>query len=324
MDRRTYIGIMAGSMLLAALPVQAQEAQKVRHLGILSAGTLSRDNWAPFLETLRELGWIEQRNFVVEWRGAEGNAELLPGLAAELVRLKVDLIVATGAVASLAAKNATTTIPIVSQSGDPLRIGLVASMSRPGGNITGVSMVAPELAAKRLELLRELRPTAMGVVELVDPANAYIKLIRKEDEQAYHALGMQPIFVDVADATQLEKIIAEVAGMKADALIVRADPIFFTNRDQIASLALKHALPTVAEGRRFVSAGCLASYAPNYSGQGRGMATLVDEILKGAKPGDLPIQQPTKFELAFNLKTAKALDITIPQSLLLRADEVIK
>ena len=270
------------------------------------------------------LGWIEDQNLVVEMRSAGGNADLVPGLATELVELKVDVIVATGAIASLAAKNATTTIPIVSQSGDPLRIGLVASMSRPGGNITGVSTVAPELAAKRLELLRELRPTAMLVGELVDPANPYIKLIRKEDEQAYGSLGMRPIFVDVADATQLEKSIAEVAGMRADALIVRADPIFAANRDQIASLALKHALPTVAEGRQFVSAGCLASYAPNYSGQGRGMATLVDKILKGAKPGDLPIEQPAKFELAFNLKTAKALALTIPQSLLLRADEVIE
>jgi len=232
--------------------------------------------------------------------------------------------VATGAVASLAAKNATTTIPIVSQTGDPVRIGLVANMARPGGNITGVSTVAPELAAKRLELLRELHPTATVVGELVDPVNAYIRLIRKEDEQAYGSLGMRPIFVDVADATQLERIIAEVAGMGADALIVRADPIFAANRDLIAALALKHALPTVAEGRRFVSAGCLASYAPDYSDQGRGMATLVNKILNGSKPGELPIEQPTKFELAINLNTAKALGLTVPKSLLLRADEVIQ
>jgi putative ABC transport system substrate-binding protein len=248
----------------------------------------------------------------------------VPALAAELVQLKVDVAVTTGAVASQAAKSATTTIPIVSQTGDPVVIGLVASMARPGGNITGVSTVAPELAAKRLQLLRELRPTAIRVGELVDPANPYIKLIRQEDEQTYRALGMQPFFVDVTDATQLERIIAEVAALRVDALIVRADPIFSANRDQIATLALRHALPTVAEGRRFVSAGCLASYAPNYSAQGRGMAILVDKILRGAKPGDLPIEQPKQFELAFNLKTAKALGITIPQLLLLRADELIQ
>lgn len=324
MDRRIFISVLIGSLLVAPLIALAQPTGTVRRVGILSAGTITRSNWAPFLDRLRELGWIEGQNLIVELRSAQGNAEVVPTLASQLVQLKVDLIVATGAVASLAAKNATTTIPIVSQSGDPLRIGLVASMSRPGGNITGVSTVAPELAAKRLELLRELRPTATLVGELVDPANPYIKLIRKEDEQAYGSLGMRPIFVDVADATQLERIIAEVAGMRADALIVRADPIFAANRDQIASLALKHAIPTVAEGRQFVSAGCLASYAPNYSDQGRNMATLVDKILKGAKPGDLPIEQPTKFELAFNLKTAKALGLVIPQSLLLRADHVIQ
>ena len=220
--------------------------------------------WAIFFETLRELGWIEGQNLLIERRAAGGKAELVPGLAAELVQLRPDVIMTKGAVASLAAKNATTTIPIVSITGDPVLIGLVASMSRPGGNITGISTVAPELAAKRLELLRELRPTATRVGELVDPANPYIKLIRKEDERAYRSLGMQPIFVDVADATQLERIIAEVARMRADALIVRADPLFAANRDQIARLALKHALPTIAEGRLFVSAGCLVSYAPKF------------------------------------------------------------
>ena len=231
---------------------------------------------------------------------------------------------ANGAVASLAAKSATSTIPIVTITGDPVRIGLVGSMSRPGGNITGTSTIAPELAAKRLELLRELRPTTKRVGELVDPANPYMKIIRPSDEQAYRSLGLQPIFVDVPEASQLERLIAELARMNADALIVRGDPLFVANRDQIANLALKHALPTMAEGRGFVSAGCLISYAANWAAMGRGSAILVDKILKGASPGDLPIQQPTKFEVAINLKTAKALDVTIPQALLLRADEVIQ
>jgi putative ABC transport system substrate-binding protein len=324
MDRRTFIGTMAGSLLVAALPVRAQQIRTVRRIGILSAGTLSRRNWAPFLETMRALGWIEDQNFVVEWRSAEDKPELLPGLAAELVHLKSDLIVAAGAVASQAAKNATATVPLVTVTGDPVRMGLVPSMSRPGGNITGVSMVAPELAAKRLELLRMLLPTAIRVSELIDPANPYIKLIQKEDEQAYRALGMQPTFVDVTDAAHLERVITEVARLKAEALIVRADPIFVANREQIAALALKHALPTIAEGGRFVSAGCLASYAPHYLEVGRGIATLVDQIFRGANPGDLPIRQPTKFELSFNLKTAQALGVAIPQTLLVRADEVIQ
>jgi putative ABC transport system substrate-binding protein len=323
MDRRTFIETVAGSLLATVSLARAQQPAKVRRLGILTAGSISSD-YAIFFETLRELGWIENQNLLVERRAAGGKAELVPGLAEELVQLRVDVISATGAVASLAAKNATTTIPIVTITGDPLRIGLVASMSRPGGNITGLSTVAPELAAKRLELLRELRPTATRVGELVDPANAYIRLIRKEDEQAYRSLGLRPIFVDVADPSQLARVIAEVARMRADALIVRADPLFTSNRDRIASLALKHALPTIAEGRQFVSAGCLASYAPNYSTLGRGAALLVDKILKGAKPGDLPIEQPMKFELAINLKTAKALNITISQSLLARTDEVVQ
>jgi len=324
MDRRTFIGGFAGGLLAWPLAAAAQQTGKIRRLGILTAGTITTDGWGIFFETLRELGWSEGQNLLIERRAAGGKAELVPGLAAELVQLSPDVIMTSGAVASLAAKSATTTIPIVSLTGDPVLLGLVASMSRPGGNITGTSTVAPELAAKRLELLRELRPTATRVAELVDPANLYIKLIRNEDERAYRSLGMQPIFVDVADATQLERIIAEVARMRADALIVRGDPVFASNRDQIARLALKHALPTLSEGRLFVSAGCLVSYAPNFSAMNRGMAVLVDKVLKGAKPGDLPIEQPSVFELAINLKTAKALGITIPQSLLLRADEVIQ
>jgi len=323
MHRRTFIEMVAASLVSTASSAGAQQSGKIRRLGILTAGTIGSE-WAVFLETLRELGWIEHENLIIERRAAGGKADLVPGLAAELAQLKLDAILANGAVASLAAKNATTTIPIVTITGDPVRIGLVGSMSRPGGNITGASTIAPELAAKRLELLRELRPSTKRVGELVDPANPYIKIIRPSDEQAYRSLGLQPIFVDVPDASQLERVIAELARMKADALIVRGDPLFVANRDQIANLALKHALPTMAEGRGFVSAGCLVSYAPSFGALGRSSAILVDKVLKGANPGDLPIEQPTKFELAINLKTAKALGITIPQALLLRADMVIQ
>ena len=324
MDRRTCLNMLvAGSSLGAASFARAQQTGKVRRVGILTAGTVASE-WVPFFEALRKLGWIEDQNLFIERRGAGGKAELVPGLAEDLVKLRPDVIVANGAVAAIAAKNATTTIPIVSITGDPVVIGLVASMSRPGGNITGMSTVAPELAAKRLELLKELLRTATRVGELTDPANPYIRMIRKEDEQAYRSLGMQPIFVDVADPTQLERVIAEVARMRADALIVRGDPLFVSNRDEIARLALKHALPTIAEGRGFVSAGCLASYAPKSSATARTMAAIVDKVLKGARPGDLPILQPTEFELVINLKTAKALGLTIPQAVLLRADEVIQ
>jgi len=323
MHRRAFIEMVAASLVGAAASTRAQQTGKGRRLGILTAGTIASE-WAVFFETLRERGWVEQENLIIERRAAGGKAELVPGLAAELVQLKLDVIMANGAVASLAAKNATTTIPIVTITGDPVRIGLVSSMSHPGGNITGTSTIAPELAAKRLELLREMRPATKRVGELVDPANPYMKVIRPTDEQAYRSLGLQPIFVDVPEASQLERVIAELARMKADALIVRGDPLFVANREQIANLALKHALPSMAEGRGFVSAGCLMSYAPGFAALSRGAAILVDKILKGANSGDLPIEQPTKFELAINLKTAKALGITIPQSLLLRADEVIQ
>ena len=262
MDRRTCVKMLvAGSSFGAASLVRAQQTGKVRRLGILTAGTVA-SKWAPFFEALRTLGSIEDQNLLIERRGAGGKAELVPGLAEDLVQLRPDAIVTNGAVAAMAAKNATTIIPIVALTGDPVVIGLVASMSRPGGNITGMSTVAPELAAKRLELLKELLGTATRVGELTDPANPYIRKIRGQDEQAYRSLGMQPIFVDVADPTELERVIAGVAQMRADARIVRGDPIFVSNRDEIARLALKHALPTIAEGRLFVSAGCLASYAP--------------------------------------------------------------
>ena len=206
MHRRTFIEMVAASLVGTASSARAQQAGKGRRLGILTAGTIGSE-WAVFFETLRELGWIEQENLIIERRAAGGKAELVPGLAAELAQLKLDAIMANGAVASLAAKNATTTIPIVTITGDPVRIGLVGSMSRPGGNITGTSTIAPELAAKRLELLRELRPTTKRVGELVDPANPYMKVIRPADEQAYRSLGLQPIFFDVPEASQLRELL---------------------------------------------------------------------------------------------------------------------
>ena len=322
MDRRTFIGQLAVSLLAVALPARAQQSAEVRRIGILTAGRVASD-W-PLFAALRERGWIEGENLTIERRGAGGKADLVPSYAEELVQLKLDVIVATGAVAAVAAKNATATIPLVTFTADPVLMGLVPSMSRPGGNITGASTVSTELATKRLELLRELRPTAKRVGELVDPANPYFARIRNDYEKIYRALGMEPIFVDVADATQIERAFAELARLRADALIVRSDPLFTANRDQISRLALDHALPTMAEGEVFVSAGCLASYASSWTATGRTLAVLVDKILRGAKPGDLPIEQPTKYDFIINLRTAKALSVTISPSLRQRVDDVIQ
>ena len=321
MDRRRFVRAVGG-LLAMPLAAMAQETGKVRRIGLLTAGTLPAR--LPLSDRLRELGWVEGRNIIIERRGAEGNAQRVPALATELVRLDAEVIVSFGAVASLAARDATTTIPIVTITGDPVVLGLVPNLSHPGGNIPGVTYISPELAAKRLELLRTLLPKATRIAELVDPANEYIRRTRGEYEKDFRALGMQPIFVDVPAPAELDRSFAEVSRQRAEALIVRADPIFVANREQIMRLALQRALPTVAEGRQFTEAGALASYAPSATASLARVAALVDRILKGAKPGDLPIEQPTKLELIINLKTARALGLTIPQPVLLRADEVIQ
>lgn len=322
MDRRTFIGTFACGLLATPLATNAQLAQ-MRRIGILSGGEASVP--VPLLSPgLRDYGWVEGQNLIIDARGTSGRAELAPALAAELVQLKVEVIVAIGAVGAVAAKNSTTTIPIVATTGDPVRLGLVSSMSRPGGNITGTSMIAPELAAKRLELLRELLPKATRIGELVDPGNQYWQLVRKDYEDAFRTLGLRPIFVELANPAALDQAFAELMRQRAEVLIVRGDPGFYAMRDRITSLALGHALPTMCEGRDLVTAGGFVSYGPSGSAMFARTAALVDKILKGAKPGDLPIEQPTKFEFVINLKTAKALGLTIPQSLLLRADEVIQ
>ncbi len=238
--------------------------------------------------------------------------------------MKVDVIVSFGAVATVALRDATTTIPIVATTGDPVRLGLVSNLSHPGGNITGLSLIAPELAAKRLELIRELLPKATLIGELVDPANTYWQRVRPDYEQAFRAMRMQPLFVEVANPGDIAKAMAQIAARRADALIVRGDPMFYANREQIGRLAVEHSLPTVAEDRRYAEAGTLMSYGPNIPATDRILASYIDRILRGAKPGDLAISQPTKFEFVINMKTAKALGLTIPKLLLLRADGLIQ
>jgi len=321
MDRRKFIGVAAGGLVVTSAPAIAQQAGSVRRIGLLTGGVVSSTVPPALFDELRERGWIEGQNLIIERRGGDGNSERVPALAAELVQLKVDVIATIGAVAGVAARNATTTIPIVAVNGDPIRLGLVSSLSHPGGNITGLSLIAPELAAKRIH---ELLPKATRIGELVDPANLYWQRVRPDYEQAFRALRMEPIFVEVANSGEIEKAIAQISSRRADALSVRGDPMFGSNREQIGRLALQHALPTMAEERQYAVAGMLASYGPNVPAAARIVASYVDRILRGAKPGDLAIAQPTQFEFVINLKTAKALGLTIPQSLMLRADEVIQ
>ena len=323
MDRRTFFGAATIACLGSPFVVRAQKAKEARRIGMLSAGTLSTSEPGPFYEAIRELGWIEGENLIIERRGAAGKSEAVPALAAELVRVHPDLIWTDGAVAGIAAKNATTTIPIVAISGDPVRLGLVSSMSHPGGNITGWSTIAPELAVKRLEILRELIPSATRVGEIVDRANRYWYEVKKDYERAFASLKLQPHFVEITVADAIPGAIAEIANGRADALIVRGDPMFYLNREQIARLALRNALPTIAEGREMPEAGQLLSYGAVGGAAARRIASIVDRILRGAKPGDIPIEQPSEFELVINPKTANALALTIPQSLQLRA-EVLK
>ena len=325
--RRSALAALASALaawpLAGSFPATAQEAARVRRIGILTAGSVAALPQSLF-DGLRDLGWIEGKNLVIERRAADGKADRVPLLAAELVSLRVEVIVTSGAVAGVAAKNATKSIPIVAATGDPVAFGLVPNMSRPGGNITGIALISPQLAAKRLELLKEVLPSAVRIGELVDPANTYWHAVRKDYERDVRWLGIEPIFVEVTGPVDLEKAIAEITRRRAQALIVRGDPLFISNREQIARLALSNALPSIAEGRVEAEAGVLMSYGAIVAPLTSRIAVLVDKILKGANPGDLPIEQPSKFELVINLKTANALGLTIPQSLLLRADEVIQ
>jgi len=326
MDRRTVIGVVAAAIVAAPLAAIAQTATTVRRIGFLSSG--ARPTPAELHEEtapLRELGWVEGKNLVVERRYTTGRAELLQPLAEELVRLKVELIVTFGTNATLAAKNATTTIPIIIKSaGDPARIGLVATLARPGGNITGYSIISPELNVKRMALLRELFPVMQSVAWLENSVNPYFRAARIDLEQACRSLGIQPIFVQVAAASELPDAVAEAARQRARALLVPTDTLFYEYRVEIMRAALKHGLPTMAQRRTVLEDGALIAYDPTEAEENSRNAAFIDRILRGARPADLAIEQPTRFELIINLKTAKTLGLTIPQSLLLRADEVIQ
>jgi putative tryptophan/tyrosine transport system substrate-binding protein len=319
--------IITTVFLLATLfMVGAQQTSaKVPLIGALdySAPDAARLNWWMALrQALQELGYLEGRSIRFETRWAQGRVDRLPGLASELVRLRVDVLVTGGSESALAAKKATTTIPIVMATGaDPVRLGLVKSLGRPTGNVTGVTSLSADLIAKRVELLRELLPKSSRVAVLSDGTPNSLVSVR-EAEAAARALGITTRAISATRPEDLDRALG--AAVREHALIVVASPPLFTERTRIAALALKHRLPTVVGGREYAEAGGLFSYAVSYPALFRRAALYVDKILKGAKPADLPVEQPTTFELVINLKTAEALGLTIPKSLLLRADQLIE
>jgi putative ABC transport system substrate-binding protein len=281
--------------------------------------------WDGFRQGLRELGYVEGQNLTVESRWADGRTERLPGLAAELVRLKADLIVAAGTPAALAVKQATTTIPIVMVGvGDPVTLGLVASLARPGGNITGLTTVNIELAGKRVGLLKEMMPKVSRVAILWDQANPAAEFNVKETEAAAASVGLTLQVFAVRGPDEFSSSFSAMIKEHVGALIVGPSPMFFGQRRRLAGLAVEHRLPTVFTLGEYTQAGGLMAYGPHLPDVYRRAASFVDKILKGAKPADLPVEQPTKFELVINQKTAKTLGLTIPPSVLARADEVIQ
>ena len=325
MDRRTFIASMVGAVLSAPLAAAAQ-AGKVYRVGFLwDSPTMFPDAIEAFHRGLRDLGWVEGQNIVVEYRWGEGRHDRLHDLAEELVRLKVDVIVAGGSFYTEAAKRATSTIPIIFVShADPIGSGHVASLARPGANITGVALMMTETNAKGLELLKEAVPGLSRVAVIWDPATPSHGPGLKAVEVAGRALGFRLQPVAVRSATEFDSAFSAIVRERAGGLLVLSTPIFIAEAKRLAELAITHKLPSMFGPRHHVEAGGLMSYSPDRAEVFRRGAIYVDKVLKGAKPTDLPVEQPTKFELVINLKTAKALGLTIPQSFLLRADQVIQ
>ncbi len=317
------------AMLASPFAAHAQQAAKVARIGYLSAANLATNPHMheAFRQGLRDLGYVEGRNVVIEYRSAEGKYERLPALAAELVALKVDVIVAPPTVAALAAKHATRTIPIVFTAVDAVASGLVTSLARPGGNVTGLSLLAPELVGKCLEQLKQAVPGVSRVAVLWQPGGLgerTEKDMLNEAEVAARTLGVRLQFVEARGPADFDRAFSDMTRARAGALTVLGSNMFNNERRRLVDLAAKTRLPAVYPWREFVDAGGLMAYGPDLADLFRRAATYVDRILKGAKPGDLPVEQPTKFELVINLKAAKALGLTIPQSLLGRADQIIE
>jgi len=331
----TRRGLLCGSLTaILGMPLVAggQQAGKAARVGFLTpSGRLSYESGERrayrdgFARRLRELGWTEGQNLVIESRYAEGHYDRLPALAAELVRVPVDVIFANAAPAAQAAKQATTSIPIVFETlGDPISAGLVSSLSRPGGNLTGISGLGPELSGKRLELLMALVPGLRRVALLLNPANVMAAPTVRETEKAAGGLGLGVQVVEVRRPDQLESALGRVGGDGRTAVIVVPDPMLLSNAPRIQALLLRHRLPAVHAETGWVQRGGLMLFGSSLVDHFRQAATLVDKILRGSRPGDLPVEQSSRFELIINQRTAKALGLTIPPSLLLRADQVVE
>ena len=325
--RREFVFLMAGAIVAGPRDVQAQQARKVYKIGILTAGAPPEGSWlqSGVRNGLRELGWVEGKNLTFEGRFAENRLDQLPALAAELVRLDVDVIVTVGTLAPLAAKRATSTIPIVmAAAGDPVGSGLVASLAQPGSNVTGTSLMAPDLGGKRLELVKALLPEAHRVSVLWNAANPYSALVFKETERAARTVEIEIQSLAVRTPADFDGALDAATAQHADILIVVEDPLAMDHAGKIAKFAVDSRLPAISGLKLFADAGGLISYGADLNELFRRSASYIDKILKGVKPSDLPVEQPTRFELVINLKTAKALGLTIPSTLLGLADEVIE
>ena len=328
MDRRAFISTLAGGLLAAPLVAEGQQHDKTMRIGLLdyaASNPASDARWSAFRERLRELGYAERQNVAFELRRADGQASRLPSLAAKLVNAKVNILVTASSEATLAAKQATSSIPIVMATGiDPVALGLVASLARPAGNITGVTSVSSDLAGKRLELLKQLIPKASRIALLHDPNNRATVGLARDTESSGKSMGVVVLLFDVRRPGDLEGAFLAIKHARVDAVIFGENTVFLAERGRIANLAITHRLPMMANAGEYSQAGALLSYATDYLELFRQAAIYVDKILKGAKPADLPVERPTKFDLVINLKTAKALGLKIPPSLLQRADQIIE
>jgi putative tryptophan/tyrosine transport system substrate-binding protein len=314
--------VLTLGLLATPLSPEAQPVGKIYRMGILANVSGA---WGPLIEGLRDLGYVEGQNLTIEFRSSEGQYERLPDLAADLVRLRVDVIVAPANENVVVAKQVTRTIPIVmAGAADPVGSGLVASLAQPGGNVTGLSLLAPGLPGKQLQLLKEIVPKVSRVAVLWNPTNRAGHSLLGELKVAAQSLGIQLQLLGARGPEELQGAFAAMARERAGALLVVSDGMFFVHRARVAGSAAKSRLPAMYGRREFVDVGGLMSYAPSHGDNLRRAASYVDKIFKGAKPTDLPVEQPTKFELVINLKTAKALGLTIPPSVLLRADQVVE
>jgi len=322
MTRRNVIALLGGSAVVAWSGAAAAEAPRLWKIGVLA-----NESWPPLeglREGLRDLGYVEGKTHLFVYRFAQGRAERFPALAAELVNLPVDLIVSWGTPASLAAYKATSTIPIVMSAGDPIGSGIVPSLARPGGNVTGMSVQMAEQEGKRLELLKKLLPGLSRVAVISNPSNPYCAIAVREAQLGAAALGLEIILLEGSDSRSLEDAFQTLGRTGAQAVLVVADPFLAGERVRLADQMIKNGLPSIYSYHEHVVAGGLMTYTTNYHDVFRREGQFIDKIFKGAKPGDLPVQQPIKFELVLNLKTAKMLKLAIPPSMLALADEVIE